>query len=190
MCSKIAHFILFADDTNILFSHENPLRLESIINSELNMISNWFKLNKLSLNIKKTNYMIFKNKYSTKQEINIKILIDDCELQQVNTTKFLGLLIDDNLSWKSHTTHVNKIVSKYNGIIRKIRPFLPETSLKTLYNTLVLPYLTYCTIIWADKNNGNLNTLFLIQKKLLGQSLIHYGLPTQTHFFINWKPSK
>ena len=55
LCTKIPHFILFADDTNIIFSHENPLTLELIINKELNHISNWFKLNKLSLNIKKTN---------------------------------------------------------------------------------------------------------------------------------------
>lgn len=62
LCSKIAKFILFADDTNILFSHHDPKELELIINSELKYISNWFKENKLSLNVKKTNYMIFKNK--------------------------------------------------------------------------------------------------------------------------------
>lgn len=165
LCSKQLHFILFADDTNILFSHKDPKSLEEILNKELLGISNWFKLNKLSLNIKKTNFMIFKNKYNTKPNLDLKILIDNNNITKVTTTKFLGVLIDDNLSWHSHTTHVSKIISKYNGIIRKIRSFLPEKSVHTLYNTFILPYLSYCAIIWADRNNSNLDSLFLLQKK-------------------------
>ena len=167
LCSKLLHFILFADDTNILFSHHDPKTLEKIINTELKHISDWFKANKLSLNIKKTNYMIFKNKYSNKPDINIKIQIDNRLIQQVDTTKFLGLLIDRNLSWSSHTQHITKIVSKYNGIIRKVRPFLPTDALKTLYNSLVLPYLSYGAMIWADSNNANLHSLFLLQKRII-----------------------
>ena len=167
LSSKIPHFILFADDTNILFSNPDPIILESLINTELKEISNWFKLNKLSLNIKKTNYMIFKNKHSNKPTINIDIKIDNTPIQQVETTKFLGLLIDSNLSWTSHTQHVCKIVSKYNGIIRKVRPFLPPYSLKTLYNSLILPYLSYGAMIWADPNNSKLNSLFLLQKRVI-----------------------
>lgn len=167
LCSDKLHFILFADDTNILYSHKDPKCLEIELNKELIKISNWFKLNKLSLNIKKTNYMFFKNKHNNKPSINLKIIIDNNELTKVHNTKFLGVLIDDDLSWKSHTIHVSKIVAKYNGIIRKVRPFIPQESLVTLYNTLVLPYLTYCAIIWTDKNNSNLDSLFLVQKRLI-----------------------
>ena len=167
LCSKTPNFILFADDTNILFSHSDPKVLESLINTELKIISNWFKLNKLSLNIKKTNYMIFKNKHSNKPNINIDINIDETPILQVDTAKFLGLLIDSNLSWNSHTQHVSKIVSKYNGIIRKVRPFLPLHSLTTLYNSIVLPYLSYGAIIWVDSNNSNLASLFLLQKRVI-----------------------
>ena len=62
---------------------------------------------------------------------------------KVEITKFLGvgLLIDNNLSWEAHTMHISKIGPKYNGIIRKIRPFLNKDSLLILYNTLVLSYL-------------------------------------------------
>ena len=59
------------------------------------------------------------------------------------------------------------MVSKYNGIIRKVRPYLPQESLHTLYNTFALPYLSYCNIIWADKNNSHINSLFLIQKRII-----------------------
>ena len=97
-CSDLLHFILFADDTNILFSHHDPKCLETILNKELAAISNWFKLNKLSLNIKKTNFMIFKNKYNNKPDLDLKIIIENNNIVQVSTTKFLGVLIDDNLS--------------------------------------------------------------------------------------------
>jgi hypothetical protein len=160
-------FIMFADDTNIIYSHKDPKLLESTLNKELNIISNWFKLNKLSLNIKKTNIMIFKNKYSHVPTPDIKITIDDKNIDRVKVTKFLGILIDDNLSWKSHTSHVTKIVSKYNGIFRRLRPFLPLDVLNSLYNTLVFPYLNYCAIIWADNNNAHIHSLFLIQKKII-----------------------
>jgi len=88
--TSIPHFILFADDTNILFSHQDPKTLESMINTELKIISNWFKLNKLSLNIKKTNYIVFKNKYSNKPDCDYNIKIDNTPIQKVETTKFLG----------------------------------------------------------------------------------------------------
>jgi hypothetical protein len=167
LCTKIPHFVLFADDTNILFSHQDPKILQDTINNELLHISNWFKLNKLSLNIKKTNYIVFKNKYSNKPNINLNIKIDDTAIQQVDTTKFLGLLIDSNLSWHSHTQHISKIISKYNGVIRKVRPFLPQESLHTLYNSLVLPYFSYGAMIWADPNNTCLDSLFLLQKRVI-----------------------
>ena len=167
LCSDFPHYVLFADDTNILFSHKDPVLLENILNKELDLISNWFKLNKLSLNVTKTNFMVFKNKHSSRPCIEPKIKIDNTEITEVNTTKFLGVLIDNNLSWHSHTTHVSKIVSKYNGIIRKVRPYLPLTSLRTLYNTFILPYLNYCAIVWADKNNSHLHSLFLLQKRAI-----------------------
>ena len=109
--------------------------------------------------------MVFKNKHSNKPDLTYEVKIGNKDIHKVDTTKFLGILIDSNLSWKSHTSHIIKIVSKYNGIIRKVRPYLPSDSLKTLYNTFILPYLSYCALIWADKNNSNLEPLYLIQKK-------------------------
>ena len=91
LSSNSSHFIIFADDTNILFSHKDPPHLEKVINIELNKICNWFKLNKLSLNIDKTNFMIFKNKHGNKPDLICKIEIDDKNIEKVEKTKFLGL---------------------------------------------------------------------------------------------------
>ena len=83
--------------------------------------------------------MIFKNKQSDKPDLNFKIEIDDKNIEKNDVTKFLGILIDENLSWKSHTSHIFKIVSKYNGIMRKIRPYLNQESHHTLYKTFFYP---------------------------------------------------
>jgi hypothetical protein len=91
-CSPKLQFIMFADDTNIICSNKDPEMLENILNKELDSISNWFKLNKLSLNIDKTNFIIFKNKHSNLKNNNIKFSIDDKTISQVKTTKFLGIL--------------------------------------------------------------------------------------------------
>ena len=85
--------------------------------------------------------MIFKNKHNNKADLHFRIEIDDKHIEKVEVTKFLGILIDNNLSWKSHTNHITKIVSKYNGIIRKVRPFLNKDSLHTLI--ILWFYLTY-----------------------------------------------
>lgn len=167
LCSKLLKYILFADDTNLIISHKDPRILEANLNKELKLISNWFRLNKLSLNIDKTNFMIFKNKYNQNSNHKINVFINGKKLKQVSTVKFLGVLIEDNLSWKSHTAHICKIVSKYNGIIRKVKPYLPTNVLPILYNTLVLPYLNYCALIWADRNNSQLDSLFLVQKRII-----------------------
>ena len=107
--------------------------------------------------------------------------IDDKRIKYVKVTKFLGVLIDNNLIWKAHTSHITNIVSKYNGIIRKVRPYLNQDSLHTIYNTLVLPYLFYCALVWGDKNNAKLEFLFLLQKKKNNQNLYKFVV-VRTHY--------
>ena len=136
--------------------------------------------------------MIFENKHSNKPKIKmeIKINIDDTPIQQVDTTKFLGLLTDSNLSWNSHSQHVSKIVSKYNGIICKVRKFLPLHSLKTFYNSLILPHLSYGAMIWADSNNSIIDSVFLLQNRLIRFCTKSLWLLTLIHFSHVFPPSR
>ena len=131
--------------------------------------------------------MIFKDKHNNKADLHFRIEIDDKHIEKVEVTKFLGILIDNNLSWKSHTNNITKIVSKYNGIIRKVRPFLNKDSLHTLYNTLLLPYLSYCTIVWGDRNNSNLDSLFITQKKIIRTCTNSIWLEHTTPLFLSLK---
>ena len=135
LSSPSSHFIIFADESNILFSHKDPVQLEKLINNELKKISNWLKENELSLNIDKTNFMIFKNKQNNKPDLHLRIEIDDKHIEKAEVTKFLGILIYIyiyNTFWKAHTNQITKIVSKYNDIVRNVRRFLNKDSLHTL----------------------------------------------------------
>ena len=95
--------IMFADDTNFFFSHKNIKTLFEKTNNELKIINEWFKSNKLSLNMDKTNYIFF---HRSKQKDTIplklpKLSINNTKIKRVTTTKFLGTLIDEHLTWKN-----------------------------------------------------------------------------------------
>ena len=126
--------------------------------------------------------MIFKNKYSPTASININILIDNNQLSQVKTTKFLGVLIDDNLSWKTHTTHVCNIISKYNGIIRKVRQFLPSDSLPTLFNTLCIRISIIVQLYGLTTTIPIVTQFCFYRKELLERAQTPCGLNIQIPF--------
>ncbi len=103
------------------------------VNNELCNLSVWFKSNKLSLNINKTNYMVFKNRYSNRNYNDLDIYIDGVKLSRVSCTKFLGVIDDDSLTWTNHTSNVVNILSKYCGILYRLKDVLPSETLLSLY---------------------------------------------------------
>ena len=165
--SNFSNMILYADDTNILFSHPDLNQLILRVNIELDNISKWFKVNKLSLNTDKSNYMIFKNRYNNRTYDDLNIVIDGNQISRVHDTKFLGVIVDDCLTWNKHTTNVANLVSKYSGILYRLKTFLHVGILFSLYKTLVLPHIMFCNLIWADKNNCNLDTIHRKQKRII-----------------------
>ena len=164
--SQILSFILFADDTNLFFSHKDLETLYKTMNQELKQVSLWLNANKLSLNVNKTQFMIFKTK-KRKLSYKANVIINDQPINQVNYTKFLRLYIDEELTWKYHINHVTMNVAKMTGIIAKARHFLLLKALLILYNTMIYPYLTYCNIIWASTYPTRLKPILRTQKKLI-----------------------
>ncbi len=164
--SNILNIIMFADDTNLFLSDTNLANLINTANFEVNKISTWFKANKLSLNISKTNYIIFRTKYKSIENCD-GIKIDNIKLEQVYKTKFLGVIINQALSWDDHIHMIKQKIVKNTGIIYKIRKHLPQSVLISLYHTLIHPYLDYCNIVWAINKTTALNDLFICQKKII-----------------------
>ncbi len=159
--SALANFLLFADDTNIFFSHNDPHQLSTVIEHELPKIETWFKLNKLSLNIKKTHYMVFGKRAANLDWLKVG------DYDQVTETKFLGVIIDSNMTWSAHISQTSKKVARAIGVLNKARKCLPVKTLLTLYSTLVLPHLNYCNIIWASNYPTRLKPLVTLQKRAI-----------------------
>ena len=164
--STILKLILFADDTSIFFSHKDIDYLSTILNSELAKISDWLKANKLSLNLKKTKCIVFVPRQK-RQNIRIQLAINNQQIDQVNETVFLGVTLDDKLTWKPHISHIANKISKSIGIIYRSSFYLPKTSLLTLYYSLIFPYLYYCNMIWALTYETNLRRLVILQKRVV-----------------------
>ena len=183
--SDVLDFILFADDTTILYSHSNIENQINLINEELNEASNWSKANKLSVNASKTNYMILGTPHmvSRLDELGTNVILDDTNLERVKHAKFLGMLIDDCLSWKNHIDCVSKTISRNIGVMNKLKHFVPTRILYCLYCTLVLPYLNYGILIFGDTCKTYLNKLIKLQKRAMRTvSNSHYRSHTSPIF--------
>ena len=165
LCSVCKHTfpILFADDTNLFSSGKEIEALEANINSELSHISTWLKVNKLSLNIKKTHYMIFCKR--KKVSSNVKLSIDGELINEVDKTKFLGILIDNKLTWKQHIAYISGKISHGIGMIIKARQYLNKQGMLSLYYSFIYPYLTYCNHIWGSTYKTSLKRLTMLQIK-------------------------
>ena len=136
----------------------------------------WLVSNKLTLNTKKTNFVIFHPYQKTVDYMyvpQLKIFDTDTDryvsLEMKNYVKYLGILIDKNLSWKIHidNVHVATKLSKTVGLIAKLRHFAPQHTLLNIYCALILPYLSYGLIVWGQVSKIPLTKILWLQKKVL-----------------------
>ena len=95
---------------------------------------------------------------------NVDIILDKTKLKRVDKTKFLGVTIDENLSWKNHIDGITKTISRNIGMINKLKFIIPERILHTLYCTLVLPYINYGILIWGKACKTYLEKIHKLQK--------------------------
>ena len=105
------------------------------------------KLNKLLLNIKKTNFIIFHSRQRCVIS-DINISIDGVLIEKATHTKFLGVVLSEDLTWNEHLKVLLSKVNKNFGVLRKLSYMLPSCIINKLYNSLILPYTDYCNIVW------------------------------------------
>lgn len=171
-------FFMFADDTNLLFADKDLKNLESAVNKELAKVLDWLTANKLSLNIKKSNFVIF-HPYQKQVNYKVKLKIFDYAtnnfflLECKRYIKYLGVIIDDRLSWTFHIDHVASKISKLVGIIAKMRHFVPFYTLLNIYRSLILPHISYGITAWGQAAQTHLNKILVLQKRLI--RLMHFA---------------
>ena len=143
-------FLLYADDTTIYFNLEDfPQENKEIaINNELEKVNNWLKINKLTLNVDKTKAMFF---HKRRKVAPINLVINNKPIDLVSQFSFLGIVLDDKLSWDNHVTMVRNKLSKLNGIFYRLKYVYPKHILLTLYNSLFVPHINYGSLVWGNK---------------------------------------
>ncbi len=102
-----------------------------------------------------------------KKKVKLNIKMEGNTINQVHSTKFLRIIIDDDLSWKSRVKQVSIKVAKGMGIIIKAKPYINKRTLMDLYHVFVFPYITYCNIVWGSIFNTHLDQLSILQKTIV-----------------------
>ena len=146
--SKYSGFYLFADDTNIYFEAKDLKTLQKIMNRELRHVKKWFEANKLALNIEKTNFVVF---HSPGKKLTEPIILKfgRKKITHANHVKFLGVLLDETLSWRSHLIELSRKLARSVGIFYKLRHYVPLDTLISIYYALLYPFLTYGIVVWG-----------------------------------------
>ena len=182
-CSEIASFILFAGDTNLFLTGNSMKSVIDKANLVLSRIKPYLDANYLHINIKKSNFMHFTSPrwesnladyvhYSnTDDKItfgNESITFRSKTLKRVKETKFLGVIIDEKLSWNSQIRHIGKKVTSTIGSLYEMRRIITKNLRSSVYNALVNSYLSYGISVWGSSaSQSKLNNLFVLQKKAI-----------------------
>jgi len=157
---------MFADDTSFFASGKNEANLITLMNNEMKKVVEWMQINKLSLNVTKTNFMIF-TPPRYKITSSFDIVINNTPVLKVNTIKFLGVILDSKLSWTEHVNHIKLKISKATGIICKAKKYFHSVTLRKLYFAFVNPHLQYCIEVWGNTYNYLIDSLIRLQKKIV-----------------------
>ena len=158
----------------MLYADRNLKSLESVVNVESLNVCDWLSANKLSLNIKKTNFDIF-HPYQKRLDYEVKLWIYDNQINRLisverkSYVKYLGVLMDSNLCWKYHISHIASKISSNIGIIARLRHFTPFVTLLNIYRSLISPSISYGLIAWEQAAKTHLNKLLhvLLQKRVV-----------------------
>ena len=139
--------VLFADDTSISIVSDSLPTLESSLQLSLVLANLWLKRNGLKLNSSKTKSMLIHSNRKSSSEIKLKI--DGIEVEQVRCFKFLGVLVNDTLTWSDHVNLVCTKVTQSLSLLRRLSWFLPQSLLLLYLKSYILPSFDYCDVVWS-----------------------------------------
>ena len=161
--SKTRHF---ADDTNLLIANSSMKKIKKQLNIDLKILTAWLKANKISLNASKTEILIFRhpNKPITYDPI---IKLDGNRIYPSKYVKYLGILIDPHLTWKYHVKSLSPKLTRAAGMLRKIRHYVPEITLKSIYHAIFSSIMNYGSQIWGQNKNDHIKRIIKLQDRAI-----------------------
>ena len=158
---------LYADDTNLFLNDTNLDRLCDRTNQSLDSLYQWFLANKLSVSFDKTVYNIFSPHHKTINLDAFKLKISNVEVKRAKCCKYLGIMLDDELNWKSHIDYIETKLIKFTSLFYKIRHKLTPECRKALYYAMIYPHLIFAIELYGSATVNNLHKLQMLQNKFL-----------------------
>ena len=158
---------MYADDTTLIstletFGNTNrPTEIENNISDKISKITTWLHSNKLKLNASKSKFMIFFKHPKIIPKLNI--WANGNQIDEVQEFNFLGITIDQNITWTPHIRKISIKISRVIGVLRKLKHIFPQHILRLIYNSLIHPHLIYGLNLWGFKHKR----ITILQKKAI-----------------------
>ena len=167
-CVRNSTTFHFADDTNLLYVPRKRLNNRCIrkINNDLKCLTHWLLANKISLNVTKTELIVFRKKFSDLPECVKKIKLNGCKLYTSTEIKYLGILLDEHVTWGPQISKVNATLIRANKLLSKARYYLPQNLLLQLYYGQFYSKMSYGCQLWGENLNDSSQTSKLQRKAI------------------------
>ena len=150
----------------MFLSGKDPDDLIRTMNEEMVKVVDWFQINKLSLNLNKTHFILFQRK-RVRVSMSVDVIIDNVEIDMVQRTKFIGVITNQNLSFQGQIYYMKGKVARGIGILYKSKPYFSFETIRMLYKAFFYPYFTYCIEVWVNTYKSYLEPLVKLQKRAI-----------------------
>ena len=164
--------------------------MQSGLTDDLEGVNKWMKDNKLKLNVKKTQLIVLSKKRRACELENVEVKLERQSLTRKDTVKYLGVWVDDKLTWQKHIEETRKKCFRNLAQLRKLRDILPEREKKKVYRALILPHVDYCCVLWMECRKELIEKVERIQNYAMRLILSE---PPRSHSqdlrqILNWMP--
>ena len=159
-------FRIFADDTGIFCQSKNIESLVDKVEHIIGKINEWFTANKLTLNVNKTSYVIFRSNRSANINLPNSIRCGDIEINRESKVKYLGLILHEHLTWDDHTNEICNKLNRFFPLFYNIRDYLDKENVITVFYTMIYSRIKYGSIITGQTTMENIDRIQTLQNRL------------------------
>ena len=153
----------FADDTAVHAASASILEIEHRLNDDLRQTAKWLRSKKLHINAVKTQVVLFGGRRALLKNPELNISLEGERLQQVKCVKYLGVMLNNNLSWSAHVDYLQRKTNRIVKMLRRLRYTVPSCVIRNIYTAIVLPSMDYCDVVWSGCTRTAAKKLEVVQ---------------------------
>ena len=157
---------MFADDTSLVCLARTEKGLLELSKQSLDRVSTWMRVNKLQVHPAKSSFIIF-SRTATYYPWISRLKYSYGEIERKSCVKYLGITLDETLSFRKHVGNTSAILSRNIGILRKLAHFVPHRILRLLYFSIIHPYILYCSSVWLGTFPSLVNPIRVLQNNAI-----------------------